>query len=170
MSLVMDPLPPFFNSPSLPSAHLLSLQRSLPPTTSAPAAGHLAAGNNLQQSVFSAQNRGVSKTGLAHTRPVSNLPASTRLESILPDQIREQLPASPGRSQSSSWSSPRQAPRPHVFFDSKQASNPVNPNWVVPTPPHSDSGISGITADTQSFSSASPQPTSSFGSGTSGVM
>ncbi|KAF2148669.1 hypothetical protein K461DRAFT_51229 [Myriangium duriaei CBS 260.36] len=179
MSLIMDPVPPFFNSPSSSSSHthMHTLQRPYSTTTSTTSAPHIH--SNLHQSVFAAQNRGVHKTVPSQSKLPSSINHANRLESILPEQIRNQLPLSPSRSVHTSWSSPRNSPRPNAFFEAsapapqRQAStSSVSSNWIVPTPPHSESGSSNIAVDSraQSFASASPQPSAAFVSSNPAVM
>lgn len=52
------------------------------------------------------------------------------------------------------WITPQQSPQPHLFPNSTSTTEPF-PQWVVPTPPRSDSGVPPVSIDAKQEPSTS---------------
>lgn len=156
MSLIMDPVSPFSHSTSSTHTHHHQQQHFL---TSTP--NRHRHPSQQQPSAFTPANRVIQHRTESRSRSTS-IANPARLESILPDQIRQELPHSPARSSNPNWSSPHNSPRPHPFLEPVPST--ANPSAWVPTPPRSDSGVASIPlhAVAPSMNPASPHPPSHF--------
>lgn len=97
---------------------------------------------NSTLSVQSANNRGaIRKRSSSRTQQISASHAE-RLHQLALDQAENSsLPSASIRSQ---WITPQQSPQPHAFV---QPSLESYPQWTVPTPPRSDSGVPTVSVD-----------------------
>ena len=102
--------------------------------------------SNSNLSVHSVDSRGaIRKRSLSRSRPLSST-QTERLHQYALDQANQvnSIPSFPPTSVGTSWITPQQSPQPHVFPDS--GVEPF-PQWTVPTPPHSDSGVPSVSVD-----------------------
>ena len=128
--------------------------------------------SNSNLSVQSVDSRGaIRKRSLSRSRPLSST-QTERLHQYALDQANQvnNINSFPQTSIGNSWITPQQSPQPQVFSDS--GVEPF-PQWTVPTPPHSDSGVPSVSIDaneepvTSSISTSQDfpftQPTASAG-------
>lgn len=102
--------------------------------------------SNSNLSVQSVDSRGaIRKRSLSRSRPLSSA-QTERLHQYALDQANQLngISSYQPTSIANNWITPQQSPQPHVFSDS--GVEPF-PQWTVPTPPHSDSGVPSVSID-----------------------
>lgn len=66
------------------------------------------------------------------------------------------------------WITPQNSPQPHLFPDTT-AAEPL-PQWTVPTPPRSDSGVPSVSIDSNKDSGVATTQDNDFGQSTNVEM
>lgn len=115
--------------------------------------------SNSNLSVHSVDSRGaIRKRSLSRSRPLPSAQAE-RLHQYALDQasqvdnITSFAPTPIG----GSWITPQQSPQPQIYTES--GVEPF-PQWTVPTPPHSDSGVPSVSIDANEETAAAAISTS----------
>ena len=102
--------------------------------------------SNSNLSVHSVDSRGaIRKRSSSRSRPLSSTQAE-RLHQYALDQANraDSISSFVSPSIGTNWITPQQSPQPHVF--SNTGVEPF-PQWTVPTPPHSESGVPSVSID-----------------------